>query len=106
MLTQNIGRVDSSWDMNKVENAGSDGFSHTMVWDGTPETLPSFVLSLKLKAQECGWSRSTGGVPNDSNIVAITLAPGPPVRSNLFEDYQSLTEAQLETACVARTDDR
>ena len=24
MLTQSIGRVDSSWDMNKVENAGSD----------------------------------------------------------------------------------
>ena len=48
-------------------------------WDGTIEQLPSFIISLRVRASEVRWNS-----PAPQGILDIN-------RSNLLTDYHSLT---------------
>jgi hypothetical protein len=67
-------------------------------WDGTINKFPSFLIALRVRASEVNW-----GAPAPQGILAYTV--GGTVR-NLFTDHYSISEADLEAARAARTDDR
>ena len=64
------------------------------VWDGNVTTFPSFVVALRLRAEEGKW--------NATDPHGILTIDG----NNILSDYHSITDAQIEAARGARTDDR
>ena len=63
-------------------------------WDGTIDKFPPFVISLKVRAREAHWT-----APAPTGIAEIG-------GHNIFDDYFSLTPAEVEAARVARNNDR
>ena len=64
------------------------------LWEGDVSTFPSFVVLLRIRAREGKWN-SLG----DEGI--LTLAG-----RNILTEYHSISDADIETARIARTNDR
>jgi len=64
------------------------------LWYGNVSTVPSFVVALRLRAEEGKWNATA-----PHGILAIS-------GNNILSDYRSITNAQIEVARTAQTDDR
>ena len=64
------------------------------IWDGTVAAFPSFVVSLRLRAEEGKW--------NAASPHGILTVDG----QDILKDYHSITDTQVEAAQVARIDTR
>ena len=60
-------------------------------WNGSVNTFPAFVTSLRLKAREVGWNRA--GATN------IMLVNG----RHILDNYHCLTQAKIDVMAVTRT---
>ena len=84
--------ADDPFDLSS--RAGSVAFAAACTaledpWDGTVEKFPPFLINLKLRAKEMGWSRA--GVTN------ITTING----HDLFDNYFSITDAKTQASASA-----
>ena len=71
-------------------------------WDGTTETFPPFLISLKIRAAEVGWNAA-----GDSGILRFETGPAnAPQILHLLDSYYSLDENVIETARTNRTNNR
>lgn len=90
---------DSSAPFDLSSRAGSVAFAAASAaldesWDGSVETFPSFIVTLRIRASEVKW-----------NAVApqgILTFGG----NNLLTHYHSVTDTDIETALTARVDPR
>jgi hypothetical protein len=69
-----------------------------VIWDGTIEKFPSFLIALRIRASETNWGAAA---PQGILVYAISGAD-----QHLFDNYDVFTDAILEAARVARTNDR
>jgi len=80
-------------------------------WDGSIEKFPAFMLSLKARSKTVKWD-----APAPHGILRFNVPTGAPPATagaeppftthNLLTDYHSITDTIIETARIARTDDR
>ena len=82
-----------------ASRAGSSAFNDAsapldVTWDGTPDTFPSFIISLRIRAAECNWN-----APAPQGIISIGTR-------NLLTDYHSVPLADVTAATANRTDPR
>ena len=64
------------------------------VWDGNIYTFPSFIMDLRLRAEEVEWNTTA---PHEILIINS---------NKIFSDYDSITVAQIEVAKTAQIGDR
>ena len=64
------------------------------LWDGTVDKFPSFVIGLRVKAQEVRWNAAP-----PHGILSIN-------GNNLLTNYHALSEVDIEAARAARVDPR
>ena len=64
------------------------------MWDGTVATFPSFVVALRLRAEEGNWNAAS-----PHGILTID-------KKDVLKEYHSITDTQVETAQKARTNTR
>ena len=64
------------------------------MWDVTVATFPSFVVALRLRAEEGNWN-----APSPHGILTID-------DKDVLKEYHSITDTQVETAQKARTNTR
>jgi hypothetical protein len=79
--------------------AGSTAYSTACsvleeIWDGTPNTLPSFLVCLRIRADEVKWDAA-----DPHGILTYGT-------HNLLTGHHNITDATLEAARTARTDPR
>ena len=79
--------------------AGSTAFANASsaldeTWDGTVANFPSFLIALRIRANEVRWD-----VAGDTGIITIA-------GTNLLTHYHSTTDAAIANAYAARTNDR
>jgi hypothetical protein len=63
-------------------------------WDGTPDTFPTFIISLKIRAAEIHWN-----APNPRGILEI-------VNHNLLTHYHTISDQDVTDAYNNRADPR
>ena len=90
---------DSDQPFDLSTRAGSSAFSQACdpldtKWDGSVDTFPAFVTSLKLRAREVGWDRAGA-----TNILMINGI-------NVLDDHHNLTQDQVNAAATARVNQR
>ena len=88
---------DTPFDLSS--RAGVQAFSEACAkldneWDGSVHTFPSFLVSLRLRANEAKWD-----APNPHGILEIG-------GKDILHEYHSISETDITTAQVARTDNR
>ena len=72
-------------------------------WDGSVNKFPSFLIALRERAQESNWM-----APLPQGILTITSVTDPSgaTTHDLITEYQSITDADIQQAFMARTDNR
>ena len=96
---------DSTKPFDLSTRAGSTAYSTISapldeVWDGHVATFPSFIVALRLRSEEGKWNATAP----QGILTFPTGTTG--VSNNILTDYHSVTDAQIETARDARTDQR
>jgi hypothetical protein len=90
--------------------AGSTAFQQACTaldepWDGPVDAFPAFIIAVKMRSTEVRFD-----APAPQGIFSITTSsagdPGHPVIRNILTEYNSITEAQIESARANRTDPR
>jgi hypothetical protein len=66
----------------------------TEIWDGTPNTLPSFLACLRIRADEVNWNATA-----PHGILTYGA-------HNLLTSHHSILDSDLETARTTQTDPR
>jgi hypothetical protein len=90
---------DASTPFDLSSRAGSTAYATASsaldeTWDGMPDTLPSFVVCLRIRSAEVKWD-----APDHHGILTYGT-------HDLLTAHHSVTEATLEAARIARTDSR
>ena len=63
------------------------------IWDGSAEDFPTFLIALRLRAIKGHWITTDPGDISDYG------------GKDLFQDFHSISKADLETTKTSRTDD-
>ena len=90
---------DSDQPFDLSTRAGSSAFNQACEpldakYDGTVDTFPAFVTSLRLRAREVGWDRAGA-----TNILIVNGV-------NILDGYHNLTQTQVDAASAARNNPR
>lgn len=94
---------DSDQPFDLTSRSGSQAFTTASApldetWDGTIQTFPSFLISLRVRASEVKWD-----APPPCGILTYTIHG---IACNLFTKHHSISEAELEQARTLRINDR
>jgi hypothetical protein len=112
--TPTVDFFDNNLPFDLATRAGGEAFKQACLpldlpWDGAVDTLPAFIIALKIRTKEI---RLNAAAPY--GILDIEVAPGttatatapatPAITRNILTEYNRLSEVQIEAARVARTD--
>ena len=95
--------------LNLKDRAGLEAYNQSVKpldveWTGDVQDLPTFLLRLQHRASECKWTAANAtGI---TRILSIPSPGGTPVQRDLFTQYHSITQSEVDAAHHGRTDPR